>query len=243
MKFMCAATMLVSSVWTGTATSTTGAGAVCRNSTTGHPISGGGGHHHRRLEHSDDVVLMRTATCSAWISLLDHYTGEAGANGGSAVYVFSDGSTTSKIDAVIKRDGALINKASVMAHLHVGACVTSPQPAFDSDGVRASTVGDHWHASGSTEEVHFMFKTDASGNSDAMTCSAFAVDTKAMSLVLHENDATQNVGGMGVKKLCCDLAWTGNRDWMPTASSAAWSSTTSSAALAAAAAVTAAVLL
>ena len=49
--------------------------------------------------------------------------------------VFSDGSTTAQIDAVIMRNGAKLKNISVMAHLHVGACFDpnyNDHPDFDS---------------------------------------------------------------------------------------------------------------
>lgn len=169
--------------------------------------------HHRRLDHpgtSGNTYLVRTGSCVKWTSLIRNYTATDGNKGGTYVRVFSDGSTTAQIDAVIKRNGEKMKNASVMAHLHVGRCTQTPIDDFDSSGVRESTSGPHWKNS-DNKEMHFEFTTDKDGNSDAMSCTPYEVDRSAVSVVLHESDDGAVIK-MGAKKLCCDLVWTDDND-------------------------------
>ena len=90
---------------------------------------------------------MRTGTCNTWTALIRNYSASAGNAGGTYVRVFSDGSTTAQIDATLRRDGATLKNASVMAHLHVGACFEHNEnghPDFDQRGVRESASGALW---------------------------------------------------------------------------------------------------
>eukprot|EP00946_MAST-07B_sp_MAST-7B-sp1_P004477 g4477.t1 len=183
----------------------------------------GHAHHHRerRLDHpgtDTGTYLVRSGTCNTWTSLIRNYTASSGNKGGTYVRVFSDGSTTAQIDAVIMRNGAKLKNISVMAHLHVGACFDpnyNDHPDFDSKGVRESTSGALWKhpdaTSGEPKEMHFQFTTDKDGVSDAMSCTPYQVNREAKSIVLHESDADAIVpvgkDEMGAKKLCCDILW------------------------------------
>lgn len=139
----------------------------------------------------DNVFKVREGKCSKWTSLISNYSAVPGTESGTYVRVFSDGSTTAEIDAILSRNGAVLTKTSVMAHLHAGPC---------------SDPGPHW-MNDKKEEMHFMFKTkDKTGETEAMSCTSYEVDRKAKSVVLHENDANAVVK-MGAKKLCCDLVW------------------------------------
>lgn len=176
---------------------------TCRNA-DGTAMSGHDEHHHRRDSHPEATLV---AVCDGgWVSLISNYSATEGADGGTFVRVFDDGSTTAQIDAVIKRNDVILQNYTTMAHLHVGACTADPQPAFDANGVRANTVGAHWMNS-DKEEVHFMFNTTTTGETESMTCPTFAVDDKALSVVLHEADAGDTVVGLNAKKLCCNLKW------------------------------------
>ena len=190
---------------------------------------GHGGHDHRRLrdrrlDHpgtadSQSTYLVRTGTCNTWTALIRNYSASAGNAGGTYVRVFSDGSTTAQIDATLRRDGATLKNASVMAHLHVGACFEHNEnghPDFDQRGVRESASGALWthptSEDGERKEMHFQFTTDADGVSDAMSCTPYEVTRTARSIVLHESDVGAIVprgskDAMGAKKLCCDLLW------------------------------------
>lgn len=172
------------------------------------------GHDHGRLlDHpgtSKKTYLVRTGSCAKWTSLIRNYTATDGSKGGTYIRVFSDGSTTAQIDAVVKRNDEKMKNASVMAHLHVGRCTQSPVDDFDANGERESTSGPHWK-NPDGKEMHFEFTTDKDGNSDAMSCTPYEVDRKAVSIVLHESD-DDAVIKMGAKKLCCDLVWTKDAD-------------------------------
>jgi hypothetical protein len=154
--------------------------------TDGHDHSG---HHHRMLDgHS--TYKEAQGICKTWVSLISNYTAENGKDG-SHVWVFSDGSTTSQIDAKIFRDGTKLMKTKVMGHLHVGTC---------------DAPGAHWKSETTHDEVHFMFNTTMDGDAVAKTCNNYKVSQSAKSIVLHESDANAIVG-MNAKKLCCNLIW------------------------------------
>lgn len=179
---------------------------TCRNADgTAIDGAGTGGHHHRRRRDAHPMPTV-VASCGDWIPLISNYTAEDGADGGTFVRVFDDGSTTAQIDAVIKRNGVILQNYTTMAHLHVGPCTADPMPAFDGTGVRVSTVGAHW-MNADKKEVHFGFNTTTKGETEAMTCTTYPVDSTAMSVVLHEADPGDTVIGLSAKKLCCNLKW------------------------------------
>jgi len=149
--------------------------------------------------------LLREAKCGDWIPLISNYTATNGDYGGTYVRVFSDGTTTAQVDAMIARDGQKLVQTKVMGHVHVGACAVNPLPTFDQNGVRPTTVGAHWMNT-NKEEMHFMFETEKNGDANAMSCTSYSLDRTAVSVVLHEAD-TNAVVGMHAKKLCCDLTW------------------------------------
>jgi hypothetical protein len=180
-----------------------------------------GAHNHRLRSLEDDnhdhgahdhdlVYMVRQAKCGDWVPLIQNYTAKIGTMGGTYVRVFSDGTTTAQVDAVIMRKGhndttpRHLANTKVMGHLHVGACTEKTVPAF-VNGVRASTVGAHWKDA-KDQELHYMFSTGKKGESTSMTCPSYEVDRTALSVVLHESD-TGAVVGMNAKKLCCDLTW------------------------------------
>ena len=89
----------------------------------------GHAHHHRerRLDHpgtDTGTYLGRSGACNLrGASLIRNYTASSGNKGGTYVRVFSDGSTTAQIDAVIMRNGAKLKNISVMAFTSAPALI------------------------------------------------------------------------------------------------------------------------